>query len=150
MPATRTPGRRRCRGCASTSSRRSARMEPESTLDDLLALTQLSAGYVGHDTGPMHVAAAMGKPTLGVFGGGTWPRFRPTVEPSIAVLVGVPCVGCGWACSFSTSHCIKRVPVDAVLGAVRDLEAGRITGREARVLEAGRELLAQMTARSED
>src|SRR4051812_9518543 len=120
-------------------------MEPGSTLHDLLALTQLSAGYVGHDTGPMHVAAAMGKPTLGVFGGGTWPRFRPAVEPSIAVLVGVPCVGCGWACSFSTSHCIKRVPVDEVLGAVRDLEQGRITGREARVLEPGQELLAQMT-----
>jgi ADP-heptose:LPS heptosyltransferase/SAM-dependent methyltransferase len=115
-------------------------MEPASTLDDLLALTQLSAGYVGHDTGPMHVAAAMGKPTVAVFGGGTWPRFRPAVEPSVAVTVGVPCIGCGWMCSFSTSHCIKRVPVDAVWQAVLDLEDGLIKGREARVLEPGREL----------
>lgn len=119
-------------------------MESGSTLDDLLALTQLSAGYVGHDTGPMHIAAAMGKPTAAVFGGGTWPRFRPAVEPSVAVTVGVPCVGCGWMCSFSTSHCIKRVPVEAVIEAVLDLDRGRVTGREARVLEPGRELQALM------
>jgi hypothetical protein len=120
-------------------------LEPGGTLDDLLALTQLSAGYVGHDTGPMHVAAAMGKPVAAVFGGGTWPRFRPAVEPSVALLVGVPCLGCGWACSFSTSHCIKQVPPDEVLAAVADVEEGRVTGREARVLEPSRQLLAQMT-----
>lgn len=119
-------------------------LEATSTLDDLLALTQLAAGYVGHDTGPMHVAAAMGRPTVAVFGGGTWPRFRPAVEPSVAVMVGVPCVGCGWACSFSTSHCIKQVPVGEVVRAVIDLEEGRINGREARVLEPTRELQAQM------
>jgi ADP-heptose:LPS heptosyltransferase/SAM-dependent methyltransferase len=121
-------------------------MESDGTLDELLALTQLSAGYVGHDTGPMHVAAAMGKPTLAVFGGGTWPRFRPAVSPSVALTVGVPCVGCGWACSFSTSHCIKQVPPEQVLAALADLESGRVTGREARVLDPGPALLARMTA----
>ena len=119
-------------------------MEPGSTIDDLLALTQLSAGYVGHDTGPMHIAAAMGLPTVAVFGGGTWPRFRPAVDPSVAVVVGVPCVGCGWACSFSTSHCIKRVPVEAVIKAIDDLRRGLIQGREARVLEPTKELQALM------
>jgi SAM-dependent methyltransferase len=119
-------------------------LEESSTLDDLLALTQLSAGYVGHDTGPMHVAAAMAKPTLGVFGGGTWPRFRPAVDPSVAILVGVPCVGCGWACSFSTSHCIKQVPVYEVMTAVIDMEEGRVKQRETRVLRPSRELQDQM------
>jgi ADP-heptose:LPS heptosyltransferase/SAM-dependent methyltransferase len=119
-------------------------LEPGATIDDLLALTQLSAGYVGHDTGPMHIAAAMGKPVVAVFGGGTWPRFRPAVEPSVAVTVGVPCVGCGWACSFSTSHCIKQVPVDEVMRAVLDMEEGRIVGRDCRVLEPGPALQARM------
>ena len=119
-------------------------LEPSSTVDDLLALTQLSAGYVGHDTGPMHVAAAMGKPTVAVFGGGTWPRFRPAVDPSVAVLVGVPCVGCGWACSFSTSHCIRQVPVYEVMTAIIDMEEGRVTERETRVLRPSRELQDQM------
>ena len=79
-------------------------MEPEGTLPELLALTQLSRGYVGHDTGPMHVAAALGQPVVAVFGGGTWPRFLPAVEPSVSVTVGVSCRGCQWVCGFATSH----------------------------------------------
>lgn len=110
-------------------------MGPGGTLAQLLALTQLSAGYAGHDTGPMHVAAAMGKPVLAVQGGGTWPRFRPAVEPSVALLVGVPCVGCGWVCAFEQPYCIRAIPANAVLQAAADLEEGRIAGREARVLE---------------
>jgi ADP-heptose:LPS heptosyltransferase/SAM-dependent methyltransferase len=119
-------------------------MEPGGTLAELLALTQLSAGYVGHDTGPMHVAAAMGKPTLAVFGGGTWPRFRPAVTPSAALLVGVPCVGCGWVCAFEQPYCIKAVPADAVLRAAADLEEGRVTAREARVVEPDEALQRRM------
>ena len=110
-------------------------MEEGSGIEQLVALTSLASGYVGHDTGPMHVAAALGKPVLGVFGGGTWPRFTPRVTPSVAVTVGVPCAGCDWSCSFDTSHCIKDVPVEEVARAVDDLEEGRVTGREARVLE---------------
>jgi ADP-heptose:LPS heptosyltransferase len=36
--------------------------------------------YVGHDTGAMHLAAAVGRPVVGVFGGGHWPRFRPSAR----------------------------------------------------------------------
>ena len=104
------------------------------TLGELLALTALSGGYAGHDTGPMHMAAAAGKPVLAVFGGGTWPRFVPAIEPSCAITVGVPCAGCGWACSFERPHCIEAVPADEVKRAVEDLESGRISGRELRVL----------------
>lgn len=114
------------------------------TFGELVGLTALSSGYVGHDTGPMHVAAALRKPVLAVFGGGTWPRFRPAVTPSVAVTVGVSCRGCQWVCSFAQSHCIKAVPVDEVSKAADDLESGRVTGREARVLAPSAELQAQM------
>lgn len=118
----------------------------EDAFDQLVALTSLSQGYAGHDTGPMHVAAALGKPVLAVFGGGTWPRFLPRVTPSVVVTVGVACAGCGWVCAFETSHCIKDAPVDDVMRAVDDLEAGRITGREARVIEPPAALQARMIA----
>lgn len=121
-------------------------MEGGATLDQLIALAHLSAGYVGHDTGPMHIAAAAGKPVLAVFGGGHWPRFLPRATPSVSLTVGVPCVGCGWACSFETSYCVKRIPPGEVLRAAEDLEAGRVTERDARVLEPGGELLARMVA----
>src|SRR3954447_351240 len=119
-------------------------MEAGGTLDQLIALTGLSAGYAGHDTGPMHVAAATGTPVLAVFGGGHWPRFVPRAVPSVSLTVGVPCAGCGWACSFETSHCVKALPVDEVLRAVEDLEAGRVTGRFVRSLAPTPELLNVM------
>lgn len=114
------------------------------SIGHLLALTSLSSGYAGHDTGPMHIAAATGKPVLAVFGGGTWPRFVPAVEPSCSITVGVPCVGCGWSCAFQEPHCIRDVPVPGVKQAVEDLESGKVKGREVRVIPADDVLRSQM------
>jgi ADP-heptose:LPS heptosyltransferase/glycosyltransferase involved in cell wall biosynthesis/SAM-dependent methyltransferase len=123
-------------------------MPPGGTIDELLGLTALSAGYVGHDTGPMHVAAALGKQVLAVFGGGHKLRFQPAAVPSVTVTMGVSCRGCQWMCSFAESHCVKAVPVDEVMDAADDLESGRVTEREARVLDPSPELLAQMIRES--
>ncbi|HEY2584952.1 MAG TPA: glycosyltransferase family 9 protein, partial [Tepidisphaeraceae bacterium] len=117
-------------------------------LAQLLALTSLSGGYAGHDTGPMHVAAAMGKPALAVFGGGTWPRFLPAVEPSCALMVGVPCAGCGWMCAFQRPYCIDAVPVARVKEAVEDLESGKIIGRDVRIIPADAALQERMIRES--
>ena len=128
----------------SSAERSQVWAEPGSSIGDLLALTALSGGYAGHDTGPMHIAAATGKPVLAVFGGGTWPRFVPAVAPSCAITVGVPCAGCGWVCGFARPHCIEAVPTHEVKRAVNDLENGTITGREVRVLSAADDLHGRM------
>lgn len=120
-------------------------MEPGGAIGTLAALASLSGGYVGHDTGPMHVAAACGRPTLAVFGGGHKLRFAPRVTPSVSLSVRVPCAGCGWACSFDKAHCVRALTVEQVLAAVDDLEAGRVAGREARLHPASPELLGHMT-----
>ncbi|HEX8916341.1 MAG TPA: glycosyltransferase family 9 protein, partial [Humisphaera sp.] len=108
-------------------------MEPGGSVGVLAALASLSAGYVGHDTGPMHVAAAVGKPVLAIFGGGHKLRFAPRVAPSVTLSVRVPCAGCGWVCSFETSHCVKELSVEQVLAAAADLEAGRVRTCEVRL-----------------
>lgn len=125
-------------------------MEPDSDIATLAALAELSAGYVGHDTGPMHIAAAVGKPVLAVFGGGHKLRFAPRATPSVVLSVRVPCAGCGWACSFETSHCVQSLrPVD-VLRAVEDLELGRILGRDIRLLPLPQAVQDRMTAFAAD
>jgi heptosyltransferase-2 len=116
----------------------------EGDLDVLLGLIGQSDGYVGRDTGPMHLAAAMSKPVLAVFGGGTWPRFLPQVDPSIAVAVGVPCVGCGWSCHLPRSYCIKDVPTAEVTAAMSELRGGAIRTRTTRLLKPDQELLVRI------
>lgn len=117
----------------------------EGDLDTLLGLIELSLGYVGRDTGPMHLAAALGKPVLAVFGGGTWPRFVPAGRaPSVAITIGVPCAGCGWTCHLPDSYCIKSVPASEVCRAADDLESGRVPAGEVRQLAPDPALLARI------
>lgn len=51
----------------------------------LVALLSFAAGYVGNDSGPTHIAAATGAPTLALFGP-TDPRVWRPLGPKVAVL----------------------------------------------------------------
>jgi hypothetical protein len=113
-------------------------------LDVLLGLIAQSGGYIGRDTGPMHLAAALGKPVIAVFGGGTWPRFIPAALSGAAIMVGVPCVGCNWVCHLPESYCIKEVPAGEVLRAIDELEAGTLREMSVRALPPGPALIARI------
>ncbi|MGA2114501.1 MAG: glycosyltransferase family 9 protein [Bryobacteraceae bacterium] len=93
-------------------------------LDLLPGILDQSRGYLGKDTGPMHIAAALQKPVIAVFGGGTWPRCIPAADSGAAVTCAVPCSGCGWNCHFDESHCVKDVPVELVIQSLRSAVAG--------------------------
>lgn len=84
----------------------------------LAGLTKYARFYLGNDTGPMHIAAAMGVPTIGIFGGGTFPRFLPTGALSIGLAGELPCFGCLWNCKFNDPVCMRVVNVDDVKEAI--------------------------------
>ena len=84
----------------------------------LAALLDKSAGYVGNDSGPLHLACALDKPVVGIYGGGTWPRFLPQCAVGAAVVYPLACFGCGWQCSWGQSFCIQAITADAVCNAV--------------------------------
>jgi ADP-heptose:LPS heptosyltransferase len=113
-------------------------------LDTILGLIHLSAGYIGRDTGPMHLAAAMGKPVLAVFGGGTWPRFTPAAKTGAVLTMLLPCAGCDWICHLPESHCVKRVPVEAVIEALHAIEAGKMSGVRIQQLRPSEALWARV------
>lgn len=91
----------------------------------LAALLERARIYVGHDTGAMHISAALGRPTVGIFGGGHWPRFRPVGRQVLSVVQPLPCFGCGWDCEFGDGPCVKLLsPADVRRGVTQALEAG--------------------------
>ncbi|MBI5591183.1 MAG: hypothetical protein HY881_11945 [Deltaproteobacteria bacterium] len=70
--------------------------------------------YFGNDTGAMHMAGALNRPVAAIFGGGTWPRFKPAASRSIAIVQKLPCFGCNWICHFLTAPCIRSISVEKI------------------------------------
>ena len=65
---------------------------PETTLGDLLALSSRAALMVSGDTGPLHLAAAMRTPIVGLYGP-TWPdRNGPWHPDDVIVSRAAECV----------------------------------------------------------
>ena len=87
----------------------------------LAALMSRSICYFGNDSGPMHIAAALGIPVAAIFGGGTWPRFRPAARRYAIVYQPLECYGCGWECRYLTAPCLSTIPVEPVIEAVERL-----------------------------
>jgi ADP-heptose:LPS heptosyltransferase/GT2 family glycosyltransferase len=87
----------------------------------MAALLATAKFYLGNDTGPMHVSAAVGVPTIGIFGGGFWPRFKPVGRQVVSVVQPLPCFGCNWDCHFGDAPCVKTLAVAEVQAAVTRL-----------------------------
>jgi ADP-heptose:LPS heptosyltransferase len=95
-----------------------ARMAPQTTMVEILALARAASVMVSGDTGPLHLAAAAGTPVVGVYGptppgrNGPWDPLDKVVSSHAAC-----------ACSFkrqctAQSWCLEQVTVDAVTEAV--------------------------------
>lgn len=98
----------------------------EATLGQLAALYARCALVLGVDSGPLHLAAAAGAPTLAVFGPGNAGRFGPWGDErrNRVVRSGLWCSPCGVidACPRGTmpSECMVHVSVADVLAAAQE------------------------------
>lgn len=93
------------------------------SLKDLGALTARARLFIGVDSMPMHLAAAMGTPTVALFGPSRENEWGPwNVEQRVVTTMHScrPCGidGCG---SGKVSDCLTLLPVDAVHAAAREL-----------------------------
>jgi heptosyltransferase-2 len=89
---------------------------------DLVALVSLAAGFVGNDSGAMHVAAALGVPTVGIFGSTSATRTGPR-GPRVRVAAhATSCSPCfDRRCRFGHYECLTRVDVETVVAALAEL-----------------------------
>jgi lipopolysaccharide heptosyltransferase I len=67
------------------ASRGFAVLAPRTSLRELAALTRLSSLFVGSDTGPLHLAVAVGAPSVGLFGPVAAERNGPYGREHVAV-----------------------------------------------------------------
>ncbi len=82
---------------------------------------------ISGDSGPAHIAAALGRPTLALFGPTSPVRWAPRGPKARFLTLGLPCSPCsnygGRACPLGTHACLKEMSVDAVFAQAEELLA---------------------------
>src|SRR5262249_60073850 len=96
------------------------------TLRELAALTRKARVFVGVDSAPMHIAAAMGTPVVALFGPSGEVEWRPwAVAHRVVTSVEHPCRPCGndGCGGGKVSECLTELPVDRVYAVLAELLA---------------------------
>jgi heptosyltransferase-3 len=93
----------------------------KTTLKELAAISKLSDLFIGVDSAPMHIAAAVGTPVVALFGPSGEQNWRPWGPGHSVVAKAMPCRPCGQAgCNNSKrSECLETLSVDEVWDAVQ-------------------------------
>lgn len=101
------------------------------------ALIEQSAIFIGNDSGPLHIAAAVGTPAVGIFGPSDWRQFQPVGKKGYHQRVihsDLPCSPCfhfvgndpWWYHNPCYSRaCLEAIAPGQVLAAALDLLAER-------------------------
>lgn len=96
----------------------------------LAALLQKSEFYIGSETGIVHLAAAVGAPTICLIGGGHFGRFFPYGDPAMNRVVydkDMRCMKDNWACAKHLGEgeiapCIEGIQVKNVESEIDNLQ----------------------------
>ena len=93
-------------------------------LAETIALLSLVSGVVTNDSGLMHVASALGKPLIAVYGS-TSPAFTPPLSPDATVLqLKLDCQPCfKRTCPLQHHRCMQDIPPDLVMAKMKEWKA---------------------------
>lgn len=90
-------------------------------LGELAALLHMSALLIANNTGPVHIAAAVGTPVVDLYAL-TNPQHTPWAVPHRVLFHDVPCKFCFKStCPEGHHHCLRLVTPDQVVQAARNL-----------------------------
>ncbi len=96
----------------------------ETDIEGLAALLQRCRLAVGVDSGPMHLAAAVGTPTVSLYGPASVKQFGPFGPPEkhLVVKASLPCIPCGELSRplppAGVADCMQALSSDLVIEAV--------------------------------
>jgi len=100
----------------------------KTTLRQMAAVLKRCHLFIGNDAGPLHMAAAMGVPVIGIYGSSCHHRYGPWKNQAV-VSRELPCGPCGqgdaydrcWACVFEVPRCLTELGVAQVLAKAREV-----------------------------
>jgi heptosyltransferase-1 len=93
----------------------------KTTLPELVALARRARLFIGCDTGPMHIAAAVGTPVVALFGPADPARTGPYGAQHRVVRVPPACAPCHRkTCNQARHACMEDISVSSVLAAARE------------------------------
>src|SRR4029079_12019022 len=82
----------------------------ETSVGEALALLSLSDAFAGNDSGSMHVAGALGKPTVGIYGSTRPDRTGPLGARTKILYKQIECSPClQRTCRFGHYDCLKLI-----------------------------------------
>jgi ADP-heptose:LPS heptosyltransferase len=101
-------------------------LEPKLTVGRFAALASQFDLFLCHDSGPMHIAAAVGTPVVALYGSQNAVVWRPVGANHTILQTALPCTclpdtptPCVKTDSYR-SYCVRQLGVDEVFNAVRD------------------------------
>jgi len=100
------------------ASRGAARIAPRTTITDIASIAKGARLIVSGDTGPLHIAAAVGTPAVGLFGPTLSARNGPWAEADITLSRYDSCPYHYERRCRRTTPCIEDISLDDVVAAV--------------------------------
>lgn len=100
----------------------STNLSGETSLAEAIDLLSCSDAVVSNDSGLMHVAAALNRPLVAVYGS-TSPGFTPPLADQVEIVrLGLECSPCfERTCRFGHYNCLRQLEPDAVAAALQRL-----------------------------
>jgi lipopolysaccharide heptosyltransferase I len=96
----------------------------QTSLADAVALIRRAALVVTNDSGLMHVSAALGKPTVSIFGPTNPVHVGPYGQPASVVRLDLPCSPCNYRRLIQCPNghaCMRDLTVDMVMDRIREV-----------------------------
>ncbi|HEY2523432.1 MAG TPA: lipopolysaccharide heptosyltransferase II [Candidatus Binataceae bacterium] len=95
----------------------------ETTVGELVALLSLCHGFVGNDSGCMHLAGALGVPTVAIFGSTNPRRTGPLGAHCTVIYRGIECSPClARTCRFGHYNCLRDIAAEEAAFALEAYE----------------------------
>jgi ADP-heptose:LPS heptosyltransferase len=118
------PGEEALARDVATAAGDAALLSPRTSIADLVALARSASLFVSGDTGPAHIAAAVGTPIVGIYGPTRPSRNGPWSPDDVTVSRHAVCQCHHLRRCRLPTMCLDDIGVEEVLGAVEQRLAG--------------------------